>query len=239
MNKPKSNACGNIPCGEKTRRFHFLRSIYGKGRVILLRRLLGLIPHDPILAQQIYLRSLHGMQVDQIKDPRVSIGAFTYGMRSGALNIWLDNDQVTVGSFCSVAEGVRFVFGEHPTNLVSTFPLRTILSGGKNVDTFNKGPVIVGSDVWIGTNAIILSGVKIGHGAVIAAGAVVTRDVPPFAVAAGIPARVVKMRLRNDQIEELLKIAWWDWPEPKIRAHLDDFYGDVDTFIERHRSVFP
>ena len=191
---------------------------------------------DPLVRTNIYHMSVLGMYADDFVDERVTVGRHTYGARRGAFNIWLPDDRVTIGSFCSLAEGVRFVFGEHALDTVSSYPLRTKLAheGLRNVDAFNKGPIIVGNDVWIGTNAIILSGITIGHGAVIGAGAVVTRDVPPYAVALGLPAKVRRYRFRPDQIELLLRIAWWDWPDDRVRRELDSFYDGVDAFIARH-----
>jgi hypothetical protein len=129
---------------------------------------------------------------------------------------------------------VLFVFGEHRTDLVSTYPLRTLLTpDGRNHDATEKGEIAIGSDVWIGTRAMILSGVTIGHGAVVAAGAVVTRDVPPYAIVAGVPARVLRYRFDADTIERLLAIAWWEWPDERVRERMAEFYGGVGDFIAR------
>ena len=124
----------------------------------------------------------------------------------------------------------------HQIENVSTFPFKAaFFEGGRSDDEgYFPETISVGNDVWIGSRAIIVANVTIGHGAVIAAGAVVVKDVPPFAVVAGVPAKVVKMRLDSDQIEKLLKIAWWDWPEDKIRTNIDLFYGNPDEFIKKH-----
>ena len=92
---------------------------------------------------------------------------------------------------------------------------------------------MIGSDVTIGVNAIILPGVKIGDGVIIGAGAVVTCDIPPFAVVAGVPARVLRYRYSPEQIKKLLRIAWWNWDDKKIFDNMDYFYGNVDSFIEK------
>jgi acetyltransferase-like isoleucine patch superfamily enzyme len=163
----------------------------------------------------------------------VRIGEHTYGIFHKTVKLFGPDDRVTIGKYCSIAEGVKLICGEHSTTLVSTFPLG-ILPFVKNVpevDSITKGPIVLGSDVWVGTNAMVLSGVTVGDGAVIAAGAIVTHDVPPYAVVAGVPARVIRMRFTAEQIESLLRIAWWDWSEDRIGAHIELFYGDVDAFI--------
>ena len=125
-----------------------------------------------------------------------------------------------VGNFCSIAGGVVVIPGGiHPVDWVSTYPFRikwNLPGAYQDGSPTSKGDVIIGSDVWIGTEAMILSGVNIGHGAVIAARAVVTRDVPPYAIVAGVPARVVRLRFSEDIIAQLLDIAWWDWDDNRI-----------------------
>jgi tetrahydrodipicolinate N-succinyltransferase len=119
---------------------------------------------------------------------------------------------------------------------LSTFPLATLKKNGwrEKYRLPSKGDrVRIGSDVWIGCRAIILPSVAVGDGAIIGAGAVVTHDVPPYAVVAGVPAKIVRFRFDKVQIEKLLKIAWWNWSERKIVENLDYFYGDVNEFIRR------
>ena len=166
------------------------------------------------------------------RDPRVQIGAHTYGISHRTMKLFGPDDRVTIGKYCSIAEGVKFICGEHSTSLVSTYPLGILpfVESVPEIDSITKGPIAVGNDVWIGTNAIVLSGVTVGDGAVVAAGAVVTRDVPPYAMVAGVPARVIKMRFTVEQIESLLRIAWWHWPEDRIKANIGLFYSGVDAF---------
>ena len=171
----------------------------------------------------------------EFRHPQISVGEHTYGLRAECFPLYHPEDRVVIGKFCAVAEGVKFVFGEHRMNCVSTFPFRAICFGGEpHADARSKGMIQVGNDVWLGARSTILSGVNIGHGAVVAAGALVQRDVPPYAVVGGVPARVLKSRLPADQVEALLAIQWWDWPLEKIRANLDGFYSDVDAFIRQH-----
>jgi acetyltransferase-like isoleucine patch superfamily enzyme len=169
---------------------------------------------------------------------RISKGNITIGDQTyGHLNIicFKDSDTVRIGKYCSIASNV-FIFGggEHNTELISTFPFKNFFQNFEidpNVTT--KGPVIIGNDVWIGTNAIILSGISIGDGAVIGAGSVVTKDVPPYTIVAGNPAKIIKYRFTDDQIKKLLKISWWNWPLEKIIANIDCFYDNPQIFIER------
>jgi acetyltransferase-like isoleucine patch superfamily enzyme len=174
----------------------------------------------------------------KLSHPQVEIGENTYGLRRESFFAYHPDDRLVIGKFCSIADGVRFVFGEHTMGRVSTFPFKAVCFGGSpHEDAASKGHIWVGHDVWIGVNAVILSGVQIGHGAVIGAGAVVTRNVPPYAMVGGVPARVIKYRLRTDQIESLLKIQWWDWSLENIKENLDLFYGDVDAFIRKHEQT--
>jgi acetyltransferase-like isoleucine patch superfamily enzyme len=99
----------------------------------------------------------------------------------------------------------------------------------------SRGDVEIGSDVWLGTGVLILSGVKIGHGTVVAARSVVTRDIPPYSIAAGVPARVVRQRFSDDQIQRLQKIAWWDWPDARIQEAVPWLSSNrIDEFLARY-----
>jgi chloramphenicol O-acetyltransferase type B len=166
-------------------------------------------------------------------DPNVRVGAHTYGISRKTFYLPTGRERVEIGKYCSIAEGVEFVFGDHPLHRVSTYPLRFLLRRERvNADALYKGPIRVGNDVWIGRNSLILANVEIGDGAVIAAGSVVTRNVEPYAVVAGVPARFVKYRFSAAEISELLAIRWWDWPEAEILQNLELFYGEVADFIE-------
>jgi tetrahydrodipicolinate N-succinyltransferase len=93
-------------------------------------------------------------------------------------------------------------------------------------------PIVIGNDVWIGAGAIILPEVKVGDGAIIGAGAVVTHDVPAYAMVVGIPAKILRYQFTQNQIDQLEKIAWWNWDDDKIVRNIRKFYGDVDQFIK-------
>jgi virginiamycin A acetyltransferase len=169
-------------------------------------------------------------------DPRVSIGKYTYGIRRSRFPILTAGTRIDIGKYCSIAQHVLFVVGRHPTEYVSTFPFRAKFVRGGRADDEEVIPelITIGNDVWIGTRATIMANVCVGHGAVVAAGSVVVKDVPPYAVVAGVPAKTVKMRFDDEQVKKLLAIAWWDWPEERVRANMELFYGNVDTFIEKH-----
>lgn len=165
-------------------------------------------------------------------DPRVTVGRHTYGHVRGTFLLWMPDERIEVGAFCSFSANVRlFGGGEHKAS-VTTFPLRTLLVDpeGGNVEATSKGPTRVGSDCLLGWGAMVLSGVTVGHGAIVGAGAVVASDVPPYAVAAGNPARVVRMRFEEQTVERLLAVAWWNWDDDTIRERVD-LFDDVERFL--------
>lgn len=167
-------------------------------------------------------------------DPRVSVGHGTYGIGEKTVLLFRDDDRVRIGKYCSVAYGVTIVSsGEHNYGGVANYPFAAVLNQDIDRDTFSKGPVRIGNDVWIGANATILSGVTIGDGAVVAAGAVVTESVPPYAIVGGVPARVIKYRFEAETIESLLRVAWWDWSPQSIRENMELFYLPVDAFLSK------
>lgn len=134
-----------------------------------------------------------------------------------------------IGKFCSIAGSVSIGMGIHTMQYVSTSPIFTEKRNattytwhhGKSEYPYKR--VIVGNDVWIGARAMIMGGVKIGDGAVVGAGAVVTKDVPPYAVVGGVPARVIRYRFPENIIAELEKIKWWNFPEKVLRENLELF----------------
>jgi acetyltransferase-like isoleucine patch superfamily enzyme len=182
------------------------------------------------------LARLLGRDTTQHFPAHVRIGRHTYGVAPRNLVRPTAAAPITIGAFCSVGPDVM-IFGQadHPTGLASTFPLRArvLRPGAENTDAVTRGGVTIGNDVWIGARAIILSGVTVGDGAVIGAGAVVPRDVPPYAVAAGNPARVLRFRFDDATIAALLALRWWEWPDDRIAALEDAFYGPVTGFLDR------
>lgn len=164
----------------------------------------------------------------------IKIGAYSYDVpiRRGTMN------NVTIGKYCSIAQGVIVDGGfNHNMNFVSTFPFNS-MQGCEHLTGHPvcKGDIVIGNDVWIGEDAIIMSGVTIGDGAVIAARSIVTKDVEPYSMVAGSSAKFKKYRFSKDQIEHLLKIKWWDWDEEKIKENAHLLMGDIDIFINTIRS---
>jgi acetyltransferase-like isoleucine patch superfamily enzyme len=141
-----------------------------------------------------------------------------------------------IGNYCSIASGVKILLGgEHHLEYVTTYPFSLLLNEAKNLSGYphSKGDVIIGNDVWIGQDAMILSGVCIGDGAVVAGRCVVRRDVAPYSVVAGNPARHIKSRFSQEKIDALLKIAWWNWPASELEKAWPLLQSpDVDKFIE-------
>lgn len=124
--------------------------------------------------------------------------------------------RLTVGKYCAVGENVRIITSNHETcRLTMNYLLQTEVTGRRF--TGNRLDVVIGNDVWIGDQAIILPGVSIGDGAVIGAGAVVTRSVEPYTVVAGNPARVIRKRFTQKTIDEVTRLAWWDWPPAEMK----------------------
>jgi acetyltransferase-like isoleucine patch superfamily enzyme len=184
----------------------------------------------------LHSRSCEG-SINPFTHSQVKVGNFTYGLRRESFLSYHPEDRVVIGKFCGIAQGVKFIFGEHQMNTVSTFPFKAAcFNEGQYADSISKGNIEIGNDVWIGANSIILSGVSIGDGAVIAAGAVVNRDVAPYSVVGGVPAKHIKYRLKEDQIKALLDIEWWDWPMDKIKNNRELFYGDPAAFIIKHQT---
>lgn len=157
----------------------------------------------------------------------VHIGRGTYG----GLRIYNDSDKnLYIGSFCSIAENVVFLLGhEHYVDRLSTYPFKQRLGLSSDKDAFSKGDIIVDDDVWLGYGVTIMSNVHIGQGAVVAAGAVVTKDVPPYAIVGGVPAKVLKYRFEPEMIEELLKINFSILTKEMIEEHVNDLYTKLKT----------
>jgi chloramphenicol O-acetyltransferase type B len=167
--------------------------------------------------------------------PQYDIGYGSYGDLDV---IWQNTGAVLrMGKFCSVAKGTQvFLGGEHRADWVTTYPLAAISKEYPTVVGYphSKGDVTIGNDVWICHEALILSGVTIGDGAVIGARAVVTRDVPPYGIVSGNPARLIRKRFDDATIERLLAVRWWDWPHERIAAAVPQLLsGDISDFIAK------
>ena len=141
----------------------------------------------------------------------------------------------TIGKFCSIADNLQIIAkGSHMIDWVTTFPFR--VKWGMNVPLHAlppTSPIIIGNDVWIASNVKIKQGVTIGDGAVLATECFVTKDVPPYAVVGGNPAKIIKYRFTEEQIKDLLEIKWWDWPDNEIKKIVPLMLSsDIDHFIK-------
>lgn len=183
----------------------------------LLWRILG-IDYNHILKNidHIYLK----------EDKYSQIGKMSYN-NNAIVYRWSD-EPIIIGKYCSISYNVRFVVddGHHCDNHVTSYPFKP--------NKINKKGITIGNDVWIGIGATILYGVKIGDGATIAAGAVVTKDVPPYTIVGGIPAKVIKQKCTEKEVTQMQQIAWWNWDESIIDDRIDDFKLPISEFINKY-----
>jgi len=170
----------------------------------------------------------------------VSLGDFTY-IASGT-----KISRAKIGKFCSIGPDCKIGLGKHPTkSFVSTHPIfystlkqaqiafADIAFADKNY--FEEfGNIEIGNDVWIGANAIIVDGIKIGDGAIVAAGAVVTKDVPPYAIVGGVPAKIIRYRFDKDEIAKLLELKWWDKDINYLKSNFKKFHDIKEFLNDKH-----
>jgi acetyltransferase-like isoleucine patch superfamily enzyme len=158
-----------------------------------------------------------------------NIGEFSYiGHNS---NIF----RATIGKFCSISRFVNIGLSSHPSNFLSTSPVFFSANNAagynwidKDVYDDNPDPILIGNDVWIGMNATIMGGVTVGNGAIIAAHSVVTKDVPPYAIVGGVPAKVIRYRFDDLLISKLESICWWDLPEVVLKKNISIFMEELE-----------
>ena len=164
-----------------------------------------------------------------VRDHGYEVGDYSYGYVNA---IDCQFGQMKIGRYCSIGPNFTAIIGNHDYRMVSSYPFKEIdkvfmvseqhwdLRGLDYSDHFSRGITEIGNDVWIGKDVTVISGVKIGDGAVLAASAVVTKDVPPYAIVGGNPARVIKYRFEPEIIKALLEVCWWQWPRDKVQAFL-------------------
>ncbi len=183
--------------------------------------------------QTIYLK-------ETITDPNIRVGDYTmyndfvndprdFQKNNVIYHYPINGDRLIIGRFCSIACGARFIFtsANHSLSSLSTYPFplffeewgldRTQVTRAWD----NKGDIVVGNDVWIGYEAVIMSGITIGDGAIIGTRAVVTKDVPPYTIVGGVPAKPIRKRFPEETVSRLLELRWWDWPKERIARNLE------------------
>ncbi len=188
---------------------------------------------------------------DVVNGPNIEVGAYTiyndfvhdprdFERNNVLYHYPVNGDRLKIGKFCSVACGAKFLFtsGNHSLRSLSTytFPIFYEQWGldPKNIrDAWdNKGDIVIGNDVWIGYEAVILSGVTVGDGAVIGTRAVVTKDVPPYTIVGGVPARPIRRRFDPQTIARLEELRWWDWEEERIARNLSAIQSGRPDLLE-------
>lgn len=208
----------------------------------LLWRILGINYYNYLKGKNsVYLKDTKWAEVG---DKTYDNGAFVWK--------WYNESSLKIGKYCSIANDVNFICdsGFHTESEITSFPLfHEILEKKDEVVIDNitykvsdlnnklkskKANIIVGNDVWIGMNATILPDVKIGNGVTILAGAVVSDSIPDYAIAGGVPAKVIKFKHNQEIIDALNKISWWDWSEEKMKLNINDFYLPIHNFIKKH-----
>lgn len=175
--------------------------------------------------------------VDYLNNPAYEIGDYTYGKPK--IYDWNEGTTLKIGKYCSIADGVTILLGgNHRADWITTYPFPALVeywpeANGIEGHPQSKGDVVIGNDVWIGFGATILSGVNIGDGAIIAAKALVTKDVPPYAIVGGSPAKVIKSRFTKKEIKKLLKTKWWDWSHDKISENVQSLCSNnIDDIVK-------
>lgn len=181
-----------------------------------------------------------------VSNPKIIIGDYTYYddpedsenfERNVLYHYPFSEDKLIIGKFCALARGVKFIMNgaNHKTSGFSTYPFQIFGNGWEKVtpqphELPFKGDTVVGNDVWIGYESVIMPGIKIGDGAIIAAKSVVVSDVPPYTIVGGNPAKIIKQRFTDEIIKTLLEIAWWNWDIKKISQNLEKIVAaDIDA----------
>lgn len=166
------------------------------------------------------------------------IGDFSYG--NPKVHSWGEDSKLTIGKFCSIGKNVNiYLGGEHNTKCISTYPFNNFLNSFKNINQhpFSKGDVNIGNDVWIGESVTISSGVTIGDGAVIGLNSLVTKDVAPYSIVGGNPAKLIRYRFDESTINSLLNIKWWDKDLNEINEIIPLLLSnDTEKFIKKYEN---
>lgn len=176
----------------------------------------------------------HTIYNDFVRDPR------DFEKNNVLYQYPINQDKLMIGKFCSIACGAKFIFNSanHSLSSLSTYPFPIFFEEWdldvKDITKAwdNKGDIVIGNDVWIGYEAVILAGVTVGDGAVIGTRAVVTKDVPPYTIVGGVPARPIRKRFPQETIDSLLEIKWWNWPREQIARHIAGIQsGNIELLL--------
>lgn len=177
---------------------------------------------------------------DHFFNKKYIIGEFTYGKPK---ILFENNDSnLYIGKYCSIAQNVSiFLGGNHRTDWITTYPFNDLpnyfpIAAGIKGHPATKGNVIIGNDVWIGQNVIILSGVEVADGAVIAAGSLVSKNIGPYEIWGGNPAKLIRKRFNDEIIKELLDLKWWEWPDDKVKQNIGRFLQS-DSGVNELKNV--
>ena len=158
---------------------------------------------------------------------KIEIGRYT-SINGPNTDLFSAINKIKIGNFCSIARNVSMQEFNHNFDCITSYHIQTnIFKRGKKHDIYSNGNINIGNDVWIGTQSVILSGSEIGNGAIIAANSVVNGIIPPYAIAAGSPAKVLKYRFDKEIIDQLEKIEWWNWSLEKIKQNKELFEGKL------------
>ena len=192
-----------------------------------------------------------------VDDPSISVGDYTIYddfvrdprdfQRNNVLYHYpINRERLVIGKFCSIACGAKFLFNSanHTLRSLSTYIFPVLFEEwGLDVERIpeawdNRGDIVIGNDVWIGYEAVVLAGVTIGDGAVIGTRAVVTRDVPPYTIVGGVPAKPIRTRFPEKTIQQLLELRWWDWPPERVASGIDAIQsGDLEALRRLAQGV--
>ena len=191
---------------------------------------------------ELWLYTTRYLMNDYINSNALEVGRHTYG--AFQIGDRGPNDKIIIGDYTQIGFNIKFIPRNHRTDLVSSFPFDELYFYFSDEKTEqychvskNGGITRIGNDVWIGDNSIILGGVTVGDGAVIAAGSVVTKDVPDYAIVGGAPAKLIRYRFDEEKINKLKKIAWWNWSEQDVVLNKNKIANDVDKFINEFSKV--
>jgi virginiamycin A acetyltransferase len=195
-----------------------------------MRRLVIAIHHRwQALRERLFYARLKSRGVSIAPYCRIALGSrvskrtsFGYGTTVAGPSVFKGSEEIVIGRYCAIGDGVRMISSNHRTD-VTNMQYRLQRRLGFEESEASRGPIRVGNNVWIGDAVILLDGVSVGNGAVIAAGSVVTKDVDPFAIVAGVPAREIRKRISPEQAKRLSELGWWDWSEDEMRAHPELF----------------